>query len=104
MKSWLLSAIYAFLITAATVGLSYILYYSFGDKCWPQRFGAIVVGIGIAIEALAIYDPTRNIGGWDDLGPRAMLMKTAILTALLGTILWGFGDLIFQNYGQCKIL
>ena len=103
MKQWFKSLFYGAVITVLLILISIIFAYFFGDKCWPQRFGAIIVGFGLAIEAYALFDPNRVIGGWDGEGPNPIIIKTAITTAIFGTVLWGFGDLFFQPYGYCLI-
>jgi len=100
-RDWLKPTLYAFLVFLIFGLISIALTYLFGDECWFQRLGALVVGAGIAIEAYALYEPGKVLEGWGAGSPDHIKIKTAILCMLLGTIAWGVGDLMLRPFGYC---
>lgn len=102
-KRWGVPILYGTIIVLSLIGASWLITHIFGDYCWFQRFGAVLVGIGIIVEAYALFEPGRAIIGFDAEGTEPAKMKIAIVCVVLGTILWAFGDLLFRPFGFCPV-
>jgi hypothetical protein len=100
-KQWGAPLTYGIVIILALLLASWLLTITIGDECWFQRIGAVLVGIGIIVEAFALFEPGRAIVGFDAEGTEPVKMKTAIVCAAFGTVLWAFGDLLFRPFGFC---
>lgn len=87
--------VYLFIISVISVALfplAYLLTIYFGDKCWLPRIGALIVGCSVALQGWVLFDP-RKRGCFDTRQPEKRVLKYVIGLALVGTLLWAFGDM-----------
>lgn len=100
----LLSGIfYAFGTPAICVGLTLL----FGDVCWPQRLGAVYVGVAVLAQGLMAADQnrfSRDLSNGTNL--RDHVNGLCFFAAVFGTLFAAFGDLIpesfFYNTPMCS--
>ncbi len=99
------------LVISAIIFSGYSFYYSVasGDPQWFQRSGSIVVLIGVFITARRIVRLGENYLNEDwNLPDESAEGKKALLdqrsesiygpiVAVIGTIIWGYGDLVFNR-------
>lgn len=87
-----LFALFTAVVTPAIcVGLAYI----FGDICWPQRLGAIYVGIAVLLQGFMAADDDRFAHDFlDGTNLRGHINGVCFSTAVFGTVFAAFGDLI----------
>jgi hypothetical protein len=84
-------AFYGFGTPAICVGLTYL----FGNICWPQRLGAIYVGLAVLIQGLMAADEdrfSRTLADGTNL--RGHINGLCFFAAVFGTIFAAFGDLL----------
>jgi hypothetical protein len=89
------SAFYAFGTPAICVGLTHL----FGSICWPQRLGAIYVGLAVLIQGIMAADEDRfwrNLSDGTNL--RGHINGLCFAAAVFGTIFAAFGDLLPASY------
>ena len=94
MKQFISWIIVAIIILAFLFLATVLLTVSFGAICWLPRLGALIVGIAISLFAWDVFDPSKINSDFDPDTSDLLRKKLAVVLALLGIVLWGFGDLI----------
>ena len=86
---------YAFGTPAICVGLTFL----FGDICWPQRLGAVYVGVAVLVQGLMAADEdrfSRRLADGTNL--RGHINGLCFFAAVFGTVFAAFGDLIPSSF------
>ena len=92
----LLSAAFTFGTPAICVGLT----LAFGDLCWPQRVGAVYVGLAVLLQGLISADPDRFARKFTNgTTLRQHINQQSYFAAVFGTLFAAFGDLLPIYYG-----
>jgi len=83
---------------------NFLLPYCDAASIWFQRSGSIIVLISVFSEVLAL----KAFVGFPEIGEvdarnkyKKLLSSTKILApflAIVGTVIWGYGDLIYINF------
>lgn len=87
----LIAAVFAFGTPAVCALLATIC----GDFCWPQRIGALLVGLAVFFQGYIAADPerfTRVLSDGNTL--RTYVNQGSYFAAVFGTLFAAFGDLL----------
>lgn len=94
--SLFLSAAFTFGTPALCVGLT----LAFGDICWPQRVGAIYVGVAVFLQGFLNAGPDRFAKELSDgTNLRQHINQQSFFAAVFGTLFAAFGDILPIYYG-----
>lgn len=90
---------YSFLLAAAftfgTPAVCALLASTCGDICWPQRIGALLVGIAVFLQGYIAADADRfNRVMSDGNSLRTYVNQGSYFAAVFGTLFAAFGDLL----------
>lgn len=92
----LLAVLFTFGTPALCVGLT----LAFGDLCWPQRVGAVYVGLAVFLQGFINADPDRFARELSDgTTLRQHINQQSFFSAVFGTLFAAFGDLLPLYYG-----
>ncbi|PZP85724.1 MAG: hypothetical protein DI592_05280 [Stenotrophomonas maltophilia] len=72
----------------------------FGDLCWPQRIGAIYIGLSVLVQGYIAADQSKVCHELSDgTTLRQHINQTGFTMALFGTLFAALGDLPGSYYG-----
>ncbi len=72
----------------------------FGDLCWPQRIGALYVGLSVFVQGYITADQSKFCRELSDgTTLRQHINQTGFTVAVFGTLFAAFGDLPGSYYG-----
>ena len=92
----LLAAVFTFGTPAICVALTIV----FGDLCWPQRLGAVYVGLAVLLQGFISADTDRFSRELSDgTTLRGHLYQQSFFAAVFGTLFAAFGDILPLYYG-----
>lgn len=92
----LLAVAFTFGTPAICVGLT----IAFGDLCWPQRVGAVYVGLAVFLQGFVSADADRFCRELSDgTTLRHHFYQQSFFAAVFGTLFAAFGDLLPLYYG-----
>lgn len=94
-KRELIYIVFGTLVVAVSIYLERILFLEKSD--WFQSSGALLVVIGAICESKYIEKviaPNKGIIGEPLNFRQKFVMHSGFIMALLGTLIWGYGDLI----------
>lgn len=82
-----------------TPALCALATHTLGELCWPQRIGALYVGMCVFIQGFLAADPERfsRVLG-DGTSLRQHLNQASFTVAIFGTIFAAFGDLLPTSF------
>lgn len=104
-QRWVESSATSAVMVLVTFGLIAITTLIFGDKCWPPRFGGLLVGIAVFVQAYvyANQDYFSQMSKYGLTREQRVLHKVYVVT-VFGTLLWAFGDFAPSIFGvpTCK--
>lgn len=70
-----------------------------GDLCWPQRVGALYVGLSVFVQGYVAANQTKFCRELSDgTTLREHINQTGYTVALFGTLFAAFGDLLPLSY------
>ena len=85
----------AFVTPAICVGLTNL----FGDLCWPQRVGAVYVGLAVFLQGYMAADEARFSRAFPDgTKLRDHVNSYCFVAAILGTFFAAFGDMLPPSF------
>ncbi|MBA0369841.1 hypothetical protein D7Y42_03820 [Stenotrophomonas maltophilia] len=85
----------AVLLTFGTPVLCILATWAFGELCWPQRVGAIYVGLSVLAQGYLSSGSGRFQGRLSDGHSLATHINQSSYTlAVFGTLFAAFGDLL----------
>lgn len=71
----------------------------FGDLCWPQRVGALYVGLSVFVQGYVAANQSKFCKELSDRTTlRQHINQTGFTVALFGTVFAAFGDLLPMSY------
>lgn len=105
-KMWLIWVLFVFAILALIAGYTGFMMPEIDKRwVWFQRSGSIIVYFGVIAELFAIKSINGLISWSTDIDAQEKYKTHVIVTnglaivmALIGTAIWGYGDLIFQIF------
>lgn len=100
------------LLGALVAGVSGLVSDALGDGQWFQRSGSICTAIGIWASGLELFESTKPFQFRSGMGgkpeeflerelsrkrnsSRSKMLIVSVVYSVLGTIIWGYGDLIW---------
>jgi hypothetical protein len=92
-------ALLAVALTFATPALCVLATFAFGQHCWPQRIGAVYVGIAVFTQGFLGTDPdrfSRTLGDGNTLSKH--LNQSSYTVAIFGTLFAALGDLLSSDF------
>lgn len=106
IQRWLDSAITAAGIVLGSFAAIALLTRFVGDYCWPERFGGLLVGVAVFLQAhvYANHADFSNISKHGLTREQRWLHKVYLIT-VFGTFMWAFGDFLPSVFGvpTCKL-
>ncbi|MDN8644942.1 hypothetical protein Q0S19_10740 [Stenotrophomonas indicatrix] len=89
----------AIALAFGTPALCILAMSAFGDLCWPQRVGALYVGLCVFIQGFLAADPARFDRMMSDgISLGRHVNQAAYTVAVFGTIFAAFGDLLPASF------
>ena len=92
-------ALLAAFLAFGTPALCALFTRLFGELCWPQRIGAVYVGVAVFMQGLLGADPDRFghlLTDGNTLGNH--LNQSSYTVAVFGTLFAAFGDLLPASF------
>lgn len=94
------SVLTALILTFSTFGAIWLTTKLFGDRCWPQRYGGILVGVAVFFQGY-VYANEEYFSKPSKYGltREKRVMHQVYVVTILGTGLWTMGDFMHSLYG-----
>lgn len=104
-QRWLDSAITSTVMVSGSFSIIALLTKYVGDYCWPERFGGLLVGAAVFVQAYiyANHAEFSRVSKYGLTREQRWLHKVYIIT-VFGTLMWALGAFLPSVFGvpTCK--